>query len=91
MSKARKLQQEVETTLKKVAERNREWEIEWKKLETTEDALQRERIIDLLKKDLKKLQKVREQVRGWIASGEIKGQDDVLQEARRSIERHMVS
>lgn len=45
----------------------------------------------MLKRDLKKLQRLRETVRGWLASGEIKGDDTALQDARRAIERHMES
>lgn len=90
MSKARKLQLEVESTLKKVHEGSESWGKEWAKLQSLEDITQRDKIIEGLKRDLKKLQRLREQVRGWLATGEVKGQDDALQEARRTVERHMV-
>jgi CCR4-NOT transcription complex subunit 3 len=45
----------------------------------------------VLKRDLKKLQRLRETVRGWLASGEVKGDDTALQDARKAIERHMES
>ena len=90
MSKARKLQLEVESTLKKVHEGVESWGQEWAQLQTIYDFSQRDKIIEGLKRDLKKLQRLREQVRGWLTTGEVRGQDDALQEARRMVERHMV-
>ena len=91
MSKARKLQLEVDSTLKKVHEGSESWAREWAKLKSTEDASQREKHIETLKRDLKKLQRLREQVRGWLATGEVKGQDAALLEARRMVEKHIVT
>jgi CCR4-NOT transcription complex subunit 3 len=86
MSKARKLQLEVDTTLKKAHEGAELWESDLEKYQSEPN----NKIFDGLKRDLKKLQKLREQIKGWLNAGEIKGQDSKLQEARRSIEECMV-
>lgn len=88
MAKARKLQQEVDATLKRVQEGCDEWDALWDKLEDTADASQRDKIICELKRDLKKLQRLRETVRGWAAGGDVKDHTP-LQDARRNVEREM--
>ena len=91
MSKARKLQVEVDATLKKVHEGVEAWEDDLKRYQSEGNNKEtQQRTFASLKTDLKKLQKLREQVRGWITTGEIKGQDEALGEARRSIESCMV-
>lgn len=91
MSKARKLQVEVDATLKKVHEGVEAWEDDLKRYQSESNKETQQRTFASLKTDLKKLQKLREQVRRWITTGEIKGQDEALSEARRSIESCMVS
>jgi CCR4-NOT transcriptional regulation complex NOT5 subunit len=91
MSKARKLQLEVDSTLKKAHEGADTWEQELEKHLSDPNSKENAKQFDALKRDLKRLQKHREQIRGWLATGEVKGQDEKLEEARRRIESCMVS
>lgn len=91
MSKARKLQIEVDSTLKKAHEGVEIWEDELEKHLSDPNSKENAKQFDALKRDLKKLQKLRELIRNWLNTGEVKGQDEVLQEARRRIEACMVS
>ncbi|KAL4448046.1 hypothetical protein ABPG75_005265 [Micractinium tetrahymenae] len=79
---------EIEQTLKRVNEGVADWDALWDKLEETEDPSQRDKIVGEMKKELKKLQRLREQVRGWAASGEVKD-DSRLNDARKAVERQM--
>jgi CCR4-NOT transcription complex subunit 3 len=89
MSKARKLQSEVDSTLKKAHEGVDIWEQELETHLSGANSKENARQFDNLKRDLKKLQKLRELIKGWQTAGELKGQDDKLQEARRRIESCM--
>ncbi|KAG7675208.1 hypothetical protein Ndes2526B_g08070 [Nannochloris sp. 'desiccata'] len=89
MSKARKLQIEVDSTLKKAHEGVEIWEDELEKHLSDPNSKENAKQFDALKRDLKKLQKLRELIRNWLNTGEVKGQDEVLQEARRRIEACM--
>ncbi|KAL6770300.1 CCR4B [Auxenochlorella protothecoides x Auxenochlorella symbiontica] len=91
MAKQRKLQGEMEAALKKIAEGVDEWEDLWNKYERSHDmdAAQRERLVAEMKRDLKKLQRLREAVRGWLANNEVRVAKDTLEKARRSIEIQM--
>eukprot|EP00793_Prasinoderma_coloniale_P002166 PRCOL_00002674-RA len=90
MSTTRKLQLEIDKTLRKLQDGLREFQVLWDKLEAVKsDAHMRDRAEETLKKELKKLQRVREQVRGWIANPDVKERQDDLQRARRQIEEEM--
>lgn len=89
MSKLRKLQQEIDLTLRKINEGVNDWTKLFTKLQNTKDESKCEKLVAELKRDLKRLQRHREQVRAWIASGELK-EFGHLQEARRSVEELMV-
>ena len=87
MSKQRKLQLEIDTTLKKIAEGVAEWSTLWDKLEGA-DEREHAKLTEALKRDLKRLQRLRECVRSWLAAGEVK-EEAPLQEARRAVEAQM--
>ncbi|PRW39295.1 Not1 domain-containing [Chlorella sorokiniana] len=66
MSKQRKLQIEIDQTLRKIADGVEEWDVLFEKFEETEasaDGGQRDKIAQEMKKELKKLQRLREQER----------------------------
>lgn len=81
----KKLQAEIDRTLKKVNEGLELFDSLHEKLESSPLA-QREKLETELKKELKKLQRLREQVRTWIQSNE-KIDKTILGEYRRKIEQ----
>ena len=60
----------------------------WNKVHDTEHANQKEKFEADLKKEIKKLQRYRDQIKTWAASSEIKDKK-VLLDARKNIEREM--
>ncbi|KAG0673154.1 general negative regulator of transcription subunit 5 [Kluyveromyces marxianus] len=87
----RKLQQEVDKVLKKVKEGLEEYEEIYEKFQNTESDNQsyREKLESDLKREIKKLQKHREQIKNWLSKDDIKDRADVLMENRRLIESGM--
>mmetsp|Transcript_27824 Transcript_27824/g.33764 ORF Transcript_27824/g.33764 Transcript_27824/m.33764 type:complete len:794 (-) Transcript_27824:364-2745(-) len=88
MGDRRKLQTEIERTLKKVQEGVELFDGIWNKVYESENANQKEKFEADLKKEIKKLQRYRDQIKTWTASTEIKDKKQ-LQDARKLIEREM--
>ncbi|XP_036321933.1 CCR4-NOT transcription complex subunit 3 isoform X2 [Rhagoletis pomonella] len=88
MAATRKLQGEIDRCLKKVAEGVETFEDIWKKVHNATNSNQKEKYEADLKKEIKKLQRLRDQIKSWIASGEIKDKSQLL-ENRRLIETQM--
>lgn len=86
---ARKLQQEFDKTNKKISEGLQSFEDIYDKLISTEGSSQREKLESDLKKEIKKLQRLREQLKVWLADSSIKLDKDVLQDNRTKIEHAM--
>ncbi|KAG0314044.1 general negative regulator of transcription subunit 5 [Linnemannia gamsii] len=84
----RKLQTEIDKVLKKVAEGIETFEETLEKIETTTNANQKEKYESDLKKDIKKLQRQRDQIKTWISSNDIKDKR-ALMENRKLIEQQM--
>ncbi|KAJ3300763.1 general negative regulator of transcription subunit 5 [Borealophlyctis nickersoniae] len=84
----RKLQTEIDKTLKKVAEGVDIFQTIFEKLQTAANAGQKEKFEGDLKKEIKKLQRHRDQIRSWLSSNEIKDKR-ALEENRRLIEQQM--
>ncbi|KXH67344.1 Not1 domain-containing protein [Colletotrichum salicis] len=85
---ARKLQQEVDKCFKKVAEGVAEFEAIYEKIEQSNNISQKEKLEDNLKREIKKLQRLRDQIKTWAASNDIKDKSPLL-EHRRLIETQM--
>ncbi|KAK4154173.1 hypothetical protein C8A00DRAFT_33065 [Chaetomidium leptoderma] len=85
---ARKLQQEVDKCFKKVAEGVTEFEGIYEKIEQSTNQAQKEKLEDQLKREIKKLQRLRDQIKTWAASNDIKDKAPLL-EQRRLIETQM--
>ncbi|KAK4466475.1 general negative regulator of transcription subunit 3 [Cladorrhinum samala] len=85
---ARKLQQEVDKCFKKVAEGVTEFETIYDKIEQSTNQAQKEKLEDQLKREIKKLQRLRDQIKTWAASNDIKDKAPLL-EQRRLIETQM--
>ncbi|CAF4948810.1 unnamed protein product, partial [Rotaria sp. Silwood1] len=88
MGDRRKLQGEIERCLKKVTEGVETFEDTWQKVHTAPNHNQKDKYEQELKKEIKKLQRLRDQIKAWISSTEIKDKKS-LQEARKNIEQQM--
>ncbi|KAF3915042.1 hypothetical protein ABW21_db0202743 [Orbilia brochopaga] len=84
----RKLQQEVDRCFKRVAEGITAFEATYDKLQQTTNPSQKEKLEDVLKREIKKLQRHRDQIKSWAASNEIKDKKPLL-EQRKLIETQM--
>ncbi|KAG9148321.1 hypothetical protein Leryth_012262 [Lithospermum erythrorhizon] len=95
MGASRKLQGEIDRVLKKVQEGVEVFDSIWNKVYDTDNANQKEKFEADLKKEIKKLQRYRDQIKTWIQSSEIKDKkvsaayEQDLMDARKSIEREM--
>ncbi|CAL9158814.1 unnamed protein product [Musa hybrid cultivar] len=88
MGASRKLQGEIDRVLKKVQEGVDVFDSIWNKVYDTENANQKEKFEADLKKEIKKLQRYRDQIKTWIQSSDIKDKK-ALMDARKLIEREM--
>lgn len=88
MGTLRKLQTEIDKTLKKVTEGLGIFDEIWDQLYATDNANQKEKHEANLKTEIKKLQRYRDQIKSWISSADIKDKSDLL-DARKDIERRM--
>ncbi|XP_035218241.1 CCR4-NOT transcription complex subunit 3-like isoform X2 [Stegodyphus dumicola] len=87
MADRRKLQ-EIERCLKKVSEGVETFEDIWQKVHNATNTNQKEKYEADLKKEIKKLQRLRDQIKTWMASSEIKDKR-ILLENRKLIETQM--
>lgn len=81
----RKLQQEIDKCYKKVSEGIQAFESTHDKIQQTTNTSQKEKLEDSLKREIKKLQRHRDQIKTWAASNEIKDKKPLL-EQRKLIE-----
>ncbi|KAF8965346.1 proteinral negative regulator of transcription subunit 5 [Entomortierella lignicola] len=79
---------EIDKVLKKVAEGVETFEETLEKIETTTNANQKEKYETDLKKEIKKLQRQRDQIKTWISSSDIKDKRALL-DNRKLIEQQM--
>ncbi|EED18813.1 CCR4-NOT transcription complex, subunit 3 [Talaromyces stipitatus ATCC 10500] len=85
---SRKTQQEIEKTFKKVAEGMATFEGIYEKIKVANNTTQRDRLEENLKREIKKLQRFRDQIKTWAAGNEVKDKTPLL-EQRRAIETCM--
>ncbi|KAH8723375.1 CCR4-NOT transcription complex [Phaeosphaeriaceae sp. PMI808] len=85
---ARKLQQEIDKCFKKVSEGVMTFESIYDKIVMTSNLSQKDKLEDQLKKEIKKLQRSRDQIKTWAAMSEIKDKKPLL-EQRKLIETQM--
>lgn len=79
---ARKLQNEVERCFKKVAEGVAAFESIYDKIQQTTNPSQKEKLEDALKKEIKKLQRSRDQIKAWAATNDIKDKKPLLDQRK---------
>ncbi|KAJ2912210.1 hypothetical protein MD484_g8203, partial [Candolleomyces efflorescens] len=85
---ARKLQSEIDRTLKKVSEGVELFENIYDKMQASTNQTQKEKQELDLKTQIKKLQRLRDQIKTWVASNDIKDKSALL-DNRRLIETQM--
>ncbi|KAM0791599.1 hypothetical protein ACM66B_006042 [Microbotryomycetes sp. NB124-2] len=85
---ARKLQTEIDRTLKKVAEGVEIFESIFDKIQTSSNQTQKEKLESDLKSQIKKLQRLRDQIKTWAASSDIKDKQPLI-DNRKLIEQQM--
>uniref|UniRef100_A0A7S2PIB4 CCR4-NOT transcription complex subunit 3 n=1 Tax=Leptocylindrus danicus TaxID=163516 RepID=A0A7S2PIB4_9STRA len=88
MSGARKLQTEIDRVMKKVDEGVLLFDDIWEKVYNAEQQNQKEKHEMDLKKEIKKLQRLRDQIKSWIGSSDVKDKDPLI-DARKRIETKM--
>ncbi|CCG20861.1 Not5 protein [Candida orthopsilosis Co 90-125] len=86
---ARKLQQEFDKVNKKIAEGLAAFDDTKEKMQNCEVPSQRDKLENDLKKELKKLQRSRDQLKIWLGDSGIKLDKSLLQENRTKIEHSM--
>ncbi|KAJ6510174.1 Not1 N-terminal domain, CCR4-Not complex component-domain-containing protein [Mycena vitilis] len=85
---ARKLQTEIDRTLKKVSEGVELFESIYDKMQASTNQAQKEKLELELKSQIKKLQRLRDQIKTWVASNDIKDKTQLL-DNRKLIETQM--
>eukprot|EP00624_Nannochloropsis_granulata_P003312 evm.model.NODE_26900_length_6616_cov_26.584642.2 len=88
MADKRKLQTEIDRTLKKVDEGVDLFDEIWAKVYSARDPNHKEKYEQDLKKEIKKLQRHRDQIKTWLGQNDIKDKKN-LTEARKLIETKM--
>ena len=88
MSANRKLLADVQSTLKKVEEGVQLFDEVWGKVYSAGPQSLKEKYEGDLKKEIKKLQRLRDQIKVWIGSNDIKDKNALI-EARKTIEQKM--
>lgn len=86
---SRKLQQEFDKLQKKVAEGLQQYEDIYEKVALTDNSNQKEKLEGDLRKEIKKLQRCRDQVKQWLGDSSNKLDKNVLQDNRSRIENAM--
>ena len=76
---------EIDRCLKKVAEGVDKFDETWQKVQNASNINQKEKYEEDLKKEIKKLQRLRDQIKTWIASPDVKDKS-ILIEKRKLIE-----
>nr|CAB3232238.1 CCR4-NOT transcription complex subunit 3-like [Phallusia mammillata] len=88
MADKRKLQGEMDRCFKKIVEGVETFEDIWQKLYNANNTNQKDKYESDLKKEIKKLQRLRDQIKTWAASNEIKDKK-ILLDNRKLIETQM--
>ena len=81
----RKIQQDIDKCFKKVSEGIQAFESIYDKIHQSTNPSQKEKLEDNLKREIKKLQRQRDQIKTWAAGNEIKDKKPLM-EQRKAIE-----
>lgn len=77
---------EIDRTLKKVGEGIVEFDAIFQKIHTAPSANQKEKHENDLKREIKKLQRLREQIKAWVGQSDVKNKEPLI-DARQKIEK----
>mmetsp|Transcript_65003 Transcript_65003/g.153629 ORF Transcript_65003/g.153629 Transcript_65003/m.153629 type:complete len:588 (+) Transcript_65003:41-1804(+) len=88
MSTMKKLQGEIDTCLKRVQEGMAYFDEIWDKVHSASTPAQKEKFEGELKREIKKLQRLRESIKSWIANDQVKDKQPLI-DARKAIENDM--
>ena len=88
MADKRKLQAEIDRCIKKIQEGVEAFEDTWQKLHNATNTNQKDKYENDLKKEIKKLQRMRDQIKTWASSNDVKDKS-ILYEQRKLIETQM--
>ena len=80
---SRKIQQEIDKTFKKVEEGIQAFDGIYDKIMTSTNAAQKDKLEDNLKREIKKLQRFRDQIKTWAAGNEVKDKAPLLEQRKR--------
>lgn len=80
---SRKVQQEIDKTFKKVEEGIQAFDGIYEKIMTSTNAAQKDKLEDNLKREIKKLQRFRDQIKTWAAGNEVKDKAPLLEQRKR--------
>mmetsp|Transcript_27884 Transcript_27884/g.44370 ORF Transcript_27884/g.44370 Transcript_27884/m.44370 type:complete len:655 (-) Transcript_27884:157-2121(-) len=83
-----KLAGEIERLLKRVVEGIADFDTTWEKVHNAPSANLKEKYEAELKKEIKKLQRYRDQIKTWVASSDVKNKSQLM-DSRKAIEREM--
>ncbi len=89
MSASRKLLADIERCLKLVDEGIDRFDSTWEKVQSAPNQNLKDKYEAELKKEIKKLQRHRDQIKTWVSSSEVKSNRKRLLDARKSVERQM--
>ena len=78
-----KTQREIDKTFKNVDERIQAFEAIYEKIRSSKNAAARKDGLDNLTKEIKKLQRYRDQIKTWMAYGQIKDKSALLEQRKR--------
>ena len=78
MSGSRKLQTEVDKTMKKITEGVELFDEIWDKVYGASTQAQKEKYELDLKKEIKKLQRLRDQLKTWVAGSDVKNKQPLI-------------
>lgn len=80
---SRKVQQEIDKTFKKVEEGIQAFDGIYEKIMTSTNAAQKDKLEDNLKREIKKLQRFRDQIKTWAAGNDVKDKAPLLEQRKR--------
>ncbi len=80
---SRKVQQEIDKTFKKVEEGIQAFDGIYEKIMISTNAAQKDKLEDNLKREIKKLQRFRDQIKTWAAGNEVKDKAPLLEQRKR--------
>ena len=83
---SRKIQQEIDKVFKKVDEGIEEFNDIYEKIYSSNNAAQKDKLEENLKREIKKLQRSRDQIKTWAAGNEVKDKTQLL-DYRKKIEK----